>query len=77
MASNLTVEVKELQDVLVLFAGVYFLVGGIEIAADPVRVKYPPDTIKMVAHFLMSMFLIGFWFSVLSGSGNKNSYNVL
>jgi hypothetical protein len=62
MASNLSAGVMDLQDMLVLVAGIYFGVSAIEISADPLRRKYPPDTIKMTTHFVFALFLIAFWF---------------
>jgi len=70
--SGLTPEVKILQDTLILFAGVYFLINALEIAADKKRLKFPPDTLKMVASILLGIFMIGFYLSVAS----KNSNNV-
>ena len=69
--SGLTPELKDLQDTLVGFAGFYFALSGLEIAADKKRVKYPPDTIKMLAHFILAAFLITFWLAVLQKSSNN------
>lgn len=74
MASNLSREVMELQDMLVLIAGIYLGASAIEIAADPLRRKYPPDTIKMTVHFLFSFFLIAFWFFGLDRAAKNNMY---
>lgn len=74
MSSGLTPEVKILQDTLILFAGVYFLINALEIAADRQRLRFPPDTLKMVANILMGIFLIGFYLSVArQGSNNTSS----
>lgn len=69
--SNISPQVKVLQDTLILFAGVYFLLSALEIAADRARVRYPPDTLKMVAHIILGIFLIGFYLTV----ARKNSEN--
>ena len=74
MASNLSREVMELQDMLVLIAGIYLGASAIEIAADPLRRKYPPDMIKMVVHFLFSFFLLAFWFYGLDRAAKSNMY---
>lgn len=69
--SGTTPEMKILQDNLLLFAGLYFALSGLEIAADPKRVRYPPDTLKMTAHFILAVFLIQFYLTV----ARKNSNN--
>ena len=73
MSSGLTPEVKILQDTLILFAGVYFLVNALEIAADRTRVRFPPDTLKMVANIIMGLFLSGFYLSVARKGANNNT----
>lgn len=79
MASNLSPGVKVLQDTLVLFSAVYFMIVGIEIAAnrDPEKksgLRFPPDTLKMVASFLLGVFLLGLWGTALRKSGSNNNF---
>ena len=68
---GLTPEMKILQDYLLVFSGLYFALSGLEIAADKKRVHFAPDTLKMVAHFLLAAFLIGFYLAVASKSSNN------
>lgn len=72
--SGLTPEMKILQDNLLLFSGLYFALSGLEIAADRKRVRYPPDTLKMIAHFILAVFLIMFYLNVARKGGSNNYF---
>lgn len=69
--SGISPEVKILQDNLLLFSGLYFALSGLEIAADRKRVRFPPDTLKMIAHFILAVFLIMFYLTVARKGSNN------
>lgn len=73
MSSLVTPEVKDLQDVLIVFSGLYFLLSAIQIAADRARVRYPPDTLKMVTNIILGIFLIAFYLTVAGKEGSINN----
>jgi hypothetical protein len=67
-------ELKHLQDTLILFAGVYCLITALEIAADRARVRYPPDTLKMVGNILVGLFLVMFYLTVARKNANNSFF---
>ena len=67
-------ELKNLQDTILLFSGVYFLLNALEIAADRRRVRFPPDTLKMVANIILGIFIIAFYLTIASKNANNTFF---
>jgi len=72
--SGFPTELKNLQDTLLLFSGVYLLINALEIAADRQRVRFPPDTLKMVANIVLGIFLIAFYLTIASKNANNTFF---